>query len=76
MRTIEQVQARRATMGGRVRELRAARGLTQRQLAALIDMNPQTISNMERSGGVSYGMAVRLGGVFGVDPATLVTSLF
>jgi transcriptional regulator with XRE-family HTH domain len=59
--------------GQHLRELRLARGLTQQQLAALIDSNHPFISNMER-GLTLPGLAtlVRIAGALGCTISELV----
>jgi transcriptional regulator with XRE-family HTH domain len=58
--------------GRHLRELRLARGLTQQQLAALIDSNHPFISNMERGLTLpGLAMLVRLADALGCNVSTL-----
>jgi transcriptional regulator with XRE-family HTH domain len=62
--------------GRHLRELRLARGLTQQQLAALIDSNHPFISNMER--GITLpglAMLVRLAGALECNVSKIVKVL-
>jgi transcriptional regulator with XRE-family HTH domain len=62
--------------GRHLRELRLARGLTQQQLAALIDSNHPFISNMERGLTLpGLAMLVRLSHALGCNVSTLVETL-
>jgi transcriptional regulator with XRE-family HTH domain len=62
--------------GRHLRELRLARGLTQQQLAALIDSNHPFISNMER-GMTLHGLAmlIRLADALDCSLSSLVQVL-
>jgi transcriptional regulator with XRE-family HTH domain len=62
--------------GRHLRELRLARGLTQQQLAALIDSNHPFISNMERGLTLpGLAMLVRLAHALQCDVSSLVEVL-
>jgi len=59
--------------GRHLRELRLARGLTQQQLAAMIDSNHPFISNMERGLTLpGLAMLVRLAAALGCEVSDLV----
>ena len=62
--------------GRRLRELRVARGLTQQQLAAMIESNHPFISNMERGLTLpGLAMLVRLAGALDCRIVDLVKVL-
>jgi len=62
--------------GRRLRELRLARGLTQQQLAALIDSNHPFISNMERGLTLpGLAMLVRLSDALALNLSEMVKVL-
>jgi len=62
--------------GRHLRELRLARGLTQQQLAAMIDSNHPFISNMERGLTLpGLAMIVRLAYALGCNVTALVRPL-
>jgi transcriptional regulator with XRE-family HTH domain len=62
--------------GRHLRELRLARGLTQQQLAAMIDSNHPFISNMERGLTLpGLAMLVRLAEALGCNVTDLVQPL-
>jgi len=62
--------------GRHLRELRLARGLTQQQLAALIDSNHPFISNIERGLTLpGLAMLLRLSGALRCDVSDLVKVL-
>ena len=62
--------------GRRLRELRTARGLTQQQLAAMIDSNHPFISNMERGLTLpGLAMLIRLAGALDCRLVDLVKVL-
>jgi len=62
--------------GRHLRQLRLARGLTQQQLAALIDSNHPFISNMERGLTLpGLAMLVRLAEALGCSVSRLVEAL-
>jgi transcriptional regulator with XRE-family HTH domain len=62
--------------GRHLRELRLARGLTQQQLAAMIDSNHPFISNMERGLTLpGLAMIVRLADALGCNVTDLVRPL-
>lgn len=61
-------EALRNQLGGRLRELREARGLTQAQLAHLLGKSLETISNFERGKTLpSLVTLEQLAGVLGVS---------
>jgi DNA-binding XRE family transcriptional regulator len=57
----------------RVKQLRAAKGLTQAALAMRAGVHPETITKVESWGLVTWRTAKRIGDVLGVDPRELVT---
>jgi transcriptional regulator with XRE-family HTH domain len=77
MKTARSTSPKRETdgviFGRHLRELRLARGLTQQQLAALIDSNHPFISNMERGLTLpGLAMLVRLADALRCEVSTLV----
>lgn len=57
----------------KMREARKAKGLTVVKLAVLVDMDPSSISRIERGiQGVTPQAAKRIGEVLGIDPAEII----
>jgi transcriptional regulator with XRE-family HTH domain len=62
--------------GRHLRELRLSRGLTQQQLAAMIDSNHPFISNMERGLTLpGLAMLIRLAAALGCKVSAMVSVL-
>ena len=58
----------------RLRDLRAAKGFTQEELASIAQVRQATISQLESDGsaGVSFAVLERLANALGVEPADLI----
>ena len=66
----------RLTFGGRVREHRVRRGLSQEHLADLAGLDRTYVSGVERGRrNLSLRNICRLAAALGIDPAVLVTGL-
>ena len=66
----------RRTFGGRVREHRVRRGLSQEHLADLAGLDRTYVSGVERGRrNLSLRNICRLAAALGIDPAVLVTGL-
>src|SRR3712207_5612471 len=66
------LQRRNMDVGRRVRELREARGLTQRELARRASLTPMGVSRIERAGNKSSALSIdRLARALNVDPGEL-----
>lgn len=60
-------------LGNRIAYIRRERGLTQAQLAELIDVDPRQISRIERGNiGISFGRILSICGALQVTPAQLM----
>lgn len=61
----------RATFGAKVRELREARGWTQKDLAQRLGMSNGAIAGWEQGGTAKEPVVVRLEDLFELEPGTL-----
>jgi transcriptional regulator with XRE-family HTH domain len=62
-----------AVIGGNLRRLRKARGLSQEKLAAEVDLDMRQLGRIERGESFpSVGSLVRLAEILGAEPADLL----
>ena len=58
------IRKTRPALGGRLRELRLARGLTQRQVGKLLDVDQSHVSKWEKRGGIGMEYLIELAALY------------
>jgi transcriptional regulator with XRE-family HTH domain len=68
---VEKAEKIIANVGARIAEIRRDRGWTQQDLAAKLDMEPQSLQRVERGTNMTIGSLVRVAHVLGVPMLSL-----